>query len=560
MGNQQPKIHPSSRDSNKPPPRPKKPAHLKGTPLKSISLESNNSQDISWTESIDQFPSQIQPEPCLYETVDLQDIASDSMPISDLIEERGAQLPLRFRVSESLYGVCDEGSLLDGQLLNVLFEKETKVVVARARWGAEYIVPLNSSFYFSILYNPLSKIEASKVGYNFTSVSDIMDAHPIPLAVVVTRAFQYKSSLIDEGQILLVKDVMINENGIRKLKCITVPKSLVLLLDEEIEGCFSTKTQDLKVHLSDVIEHLNLPVEVIIDGATDNDCQLPLHATVDPFTLVDQRIEKSVIVSAKSTQVASKTDLIEILLSIPIEVQLVKVSEQQLQILRQQTQSIFNDFHPSQLNKLIVDSFSSINYIQTKLFKYVPQDDSWMTGIILFPPQPPSTSSEICHDESDDDYVEMNGSGSTEDILSAQTNPTTISLPEQSNVKSRAIDMPLPRRSPFEVPDDHVITPDVFTADVIHSFPSHGLNKLESTPVKTRLNSDQFKTDPVPYLIAREDPRGKVSHEKPYDYVKFSHGCRNTIEQLRQQLVDVETADENTYDLLQKGMCCKAIL
>ena len=560
MGNQQPKTYPSSRDSNKPPPRPKKPAHLKGARLKGVSLEANNSQEIPWTESIDQCPLQIEPEPCLYETVDLHDIASDSMPISDLIEEFGAQLPLRFRVSESLYGICEESSLLDGQLLNVLFEKETKVIVTRASWGAEYIVPLNSSFHFSILYNPLGKIETAKVGYNFTSVSDIMDAHPIPLAVVVTRAFQCKSSSIDEGQILLVKDIMINENGKRKLKCIAVPTSFVLLLDEDIEGCFSTKTYDLKVCLGDVIEHLTLPVEVLIDGATDKDFQLPLHATVESYTLVDQRIEKSVIVSAKSTQVPSKTDLIEILMSIPIEVQLVKISKQQLQILRQETQSIFDNFHPSKLTKLIVDSFSSINYIQTKLFKCVPQDDSWMTGIKLFPPQPPSTSFEFCYDDDDNDYVEMNVGDSTEDNLSVPANPTTTSLSEPSSIKSRDIPMPLPpRRNHFEIADSCVLIPDLSATDVTHSLLSHELNKLESTPVNTRVDLDQSKSDPVPYLIAREESGGEISHEKPYDYVKFSHNCQNTIEQLRQQLVNVETADKNTSDLLQRGMCCKAV-
>ena len=576
-------------ESSNAPPRPFKPAHLQRTRVETLPVGGSDPRAfflpvgnsvLQYNESPSTSVGQSLAESGVYEIVDHKDIDSESMPINELIDEYGPLLPLRFCVSDSLYGVCEESSLMEGQLLSVLFEKETKVALAKANQGAEYIVPLNSALLFSVLHNPQNKIETGKKGYKFPKVSDIMDATDMPQAVAVMKAFQCESNgnilLIMEGHVLIVKGIQEGEDGQRKLKCYVLGNKIEVLLNENIVGEFTTATSMLKLKLSDFIDHVTLPICVILENSKHQKIQLPLHTTVGSYTIIDQRKERSVVVS---TAYGNKRETIEILLSVPIEAHLVKSSEQQLHLLRTETQPFYKSFHPSKLDKVIIDSNSSMNYIQSMLFKVVPEDDTWMYGVDIFPPQPPSSSFAI-NQEDADDYLEMSMERSfTPPPLSShgrlpvplprhlptsapQSPPTRKSQPrpqlkplrtnQQSNtnddddddddadyefidgrppmpVPARAINQPLPPLIPPLIPP------------------------LENTSIPIpKARSTDLQLDPVPYMIAKETESGSLVHEAPYQYVKLSVERTRELELLRQKLTELETTNTQLTSHIQE--------
>lgn len=568
-----------------PPPRPQKPAHLQRSRINTLPTDTNDPRAFVLPQETPylRYDSLQEPTPYnnnhgnssgVYETVDKTDIQSSSMPISDLIEEYGSQLPLRFSISESLYGVCEESSLMEGQLLNVHFEKETKVVCVRANTGAEYVVPLNSSLIFNILYNPQNKYEAAKKGYIFSKVSDLINAPSVPQAVVVTTAFQYSNDngdilLVMEGQALIINSVQCNEDGTKKLKCTMVKRNTILFLDEDVLGNFSTNVSHLKFQLADIVELISLPVSVILENSNDKRIRLPLHATIGTYTIFDQRIEKSIIVSSKYNE---GNQLIEVLLSVPIEAHLVKISQQQIQLLRTESQAIYKSFHPSQLSKVIVDSNSSMNYIQSMLFKVVPEDNSWRHGVDLFPPQPPSTSFEICTEE--EDYLDM----SMNDSLTPQPSKSpfnVFALQNQGRVSKSAPSTPNQILRPKSVLAKTVTNQSIDTRPlppIPLSHSSNALSQKTSSPApfrslprrkhhKVTSNNPATGTavtaaDPVPYMITRESSDGSLSHDTPYDYVKLSYERRRELDVLRKKLTELENTNsvlESHIKQLNKG-------
>lgn len=563
------------------PPRPFKPAHLQRTRVDTLPVRGSDPRAfflpvgnsvLRYNESPLSDIGKSLAQSGVYEIVDHKDIESASMPMDELIDEYGPLLPLRFCVSDSLYGICEESSLMEGQLLSILFEKETKVALAKANQGAEYVVPLNSALLFSILHNPQNKIETGKKGYRFPKVSDIMDATDMPQAVAVMRGFQCESNgsilLIMEGHILIVKEVHEGQDGQRKLKCYMLSNKCEVLLDENIVGEFTTATSMLKLKLSDFIDHVKLPICVTLENSKHQKIQLPLHTTVGSYTITDQKKERSVIVS---TAYGNRRETIEILLSVPIEAHLVKSSEQQLHLLRTESQPFYKSFHPSKLDKVIVDSNSSMNYIQSMLFKVVPEDDTWMYGVDIFPPQPPSSSFSI-NQEDADDYLEMSMERSFTPpppsshgnlplpiprLLPMSAPPTRkpslkpLRTDKQSNTSDDDDDLDA---DAYEFIDGRPPMPIPAKAAISQPLPPPLIPPLrnENTSIPIPKATTDLQLDPVPYLIAKDTGSGSLVHEAPYQYVKLSVERTRELELLRQKLTELETTNNQLTSHIQE--------
>ena len=544
MGNQPYKSQGTLHSEQIPPPRPVKPLHLQASVLPSLPTNPNDPRAfiLPSDDNYLQFNSDVSNESLplesgVYEYVDVSDIQSTSMSLKDLTDEYGNQFPLRFRVSESLYGICEDGSLMEGQLLNVMFEKRTKVVKIQANTGAKYSVPINTSLQFGILYNPYNKLESAKKGYIFSKVSDLIAASSLPRAVTVTKPFQYKSSNstweIMEGQILILHGT--TEDS--KLKCSPLKMQVTLLLDESIEGCFSTSSRFLKLYMHDVIEHFKLPVCVTLENSNVQKIHLPLHATVDTYTIVEQDVERSVVVNSKF---GKDYELIEILLNVPIEAQLVKASDHQLHVLRQETEHIFKTFHPSKLSKVIVDTNSSTNYIQTMLFKVVPNDDSWMNGVELFPPQPPSIAIFTNVQDDDDEYIDMSVSPNSPLSDSHYEIPIVPGLQY-----SKSFTMP---STPHFISQTASLQP--VACSTLHTGHKPKVALSHESSNKSSQNSSYL--DPVPYMVVKPDSGGKLTHEAPYQYVKFSNNQKNEVEVLKQKVSVLESANSQLTSRLKQ--------
>jgi hypothetical protein len=429
---------------------------------------------------------------------------------------------------------------MEGQLLNVMFEKKTKVVKVASKSGADYIVPLNTSLQFSPLYNPHNKLESAKKGFVFPKVVDLINLTLSPKIVAVTKSFTCQCNggnvQIMEGDMLVLQEVIPQGNA-KKLKCLIMKTQTVVLLDENLEGDFSTSIGLLKMSFQDLIQHVQGPIDATVSNSIDGKIQLPFHAAVDVYTLQEQYEEKSVIATTKA---GDHYEIIEILLSVPIDVQLVNASEHQLHVLREEAQDMYKQFHPSKLDKIVVDCNSSLNFIQSTLFKVVVSDDSWMCGIELLPPQPPSASFQMnIHDDDDDgEYIDMSltssGAKIYEPVIPNFIHPIMLSSSEPNSPlvveKFKTLTPKASKRPPMAIPHSH--------SD--HNFVS-----------SSEMRSD---ADPVPYMIVKEGKAGQLKHEKPYEYVRFAHNKNVAPIYQREEMTspadDSETDDyEESVDL-----------
>lgn len=505
---------------DRPPPRPPKPRHLSGPRYDSTSSQASDDSHIALTtdsQAPDLLLTLADRPDGIYSTVVKSDLASESMTLAELVEMYGAHLPLIFSVSESLYGICEDNSLLEQQLLSIHFQKKTKIIDVEASFGAKYMIPINSSFECSPLYNPHGKLELAKQGYSFETVGDLMKAKPLPLMVHVDYTDHtdvLPEGRIAEGDILILIRVVFDSERRKKLDCIDYKTKSPKLLSEGCCGQFSTRVSDLRFSLSEIEPHFTLPTSAIFYSPTDGSFKLPLYATVGCYTITNCRSIRSVIASTfyKKDDGTAIVDLMEILLDVPIEVQLVKLSEDQLQQLQQQTKPLFDTFHPSCLSKVITDQASSTNYIQTQLFKVIPKDDRWKAGVTLQPPHHPATTLPI----DDDDYEMMD-----QFVTTPVTSLTSASLPQFS-----------------------VLSPGSLPLATSHSLDIINREKCPSPSLpqnKSSLSSgSQSADDPVPYLIAKFKPsEGRIEHSVPYDYVKFTDGQAQLDKVMKEKLEEM---------------------
>ena len=305
--------------------------------------------------------------------------SSEAMPLNQVVE-KASHLPVTVAMKESLYGICGDWSLFEGQLLNIHYQKETEVVSVQIDRGAQYIVPLNSTLKCSILYDPLTNIELAKTGFDFQNILGIIEAKPMPKIVAAT----VDCSPVTKGEILVIKSVQNQENDSEKkqLLCFSVKTQTEKWLNEDCEGCFTTEAEFIKLYLSELIPHVSLPVQAVFFDSGETGISLPLNVHVGPCIVDHHRREKSIVASVdipndkclsplQKEAASPNMEVIEILLmNVNFAVQQTNLSFIKRRELTKRT-DLLKESLPSQVDRVIVSLFSTTNALQTKLFKAV---------------------------------------------------------------------------------------------------------------------------------------------------------------------------------------------
>ena len=368
MNNTSPLLAPQRQTSPQPPPLPPRTQSMikrkaYGVKPKAFSLSASE----NWSIREDD------PELECYDVVK----SSEAMPLNRVVEE-ASHLPVTVAMKESLYGICGDWSLFEGQLLNIHYQKETEVVSVQIDGGAQYVVPLNSTLQCSILYDPLTNIELAKTGFDFQNVLGIIEAKPMPKVVAVT----VDCSPVTKGEILMIKSVQYQENNSekRQILCLSVKTGTEKWLNEDCKGCFTTEIQLIKLHLSELIPHVSLPIQAVFFDSRETGISLPLNVDVGPCIIDYHRVEKSIVTSVDNPQCLSplqkekaslNMEVIEILLmNVNFAVQQMNLSFSKSRELSKRTY-LLKESSPSQVDRVIVSLFSTTNALQTKLFKAV---------------------------------------------------------------------------------------------------------------------------------------------------------------------------------------------
>ena len=265
----------------------------------------------------------------------------------------------------------DSGTLKEGDLLNLHFTKDTRVVNTLSISGMNVMVPVNSPMLCSVLYDPVDDIDRALKGYIFGSGSLLLSASPLPHFIGVLRGSKQTktSSLFSNGEILVVKEL---SDG-KQLKCLSIPSGEKKYIHQSTNASFTTDPNQLKTYLSVVMKHLDFQAKVLF---------YPQNATLQqsmrsPYTILDAGLHKSVIATFFSDQKLQSGEetqhILEILQHAPVKFDLIELSRTERRELIRKSKKIFETFNPSCVSEIVANVPPAVSSCQTLLFKMVEQ-------------------------------------------------------------------------------------------------------------------------------------------------------------------------------------------
>lgn len=193
---------------------------------------------------------------------------SKPMTIKQLAEEYRQKFPLMVRVYGGFLGASERETFSEGDLLNILFLKQAKMVTLEyGSRGRKMKVPMNSALQFGILYNPEDNTSGAMMGYEFKSANQLMAQSPLPKLVCATESSGGSSdeSSLSAGEILLLREVSYSSStGIKHLVCISMETGTLKKIPENCIASFTTDPYKTRLVLSRIIKHFPLPVSAVV--------------------------------------------------------------------------------------------------------------------------------------------------------------------------------------------------------------------------------------------------------------------------------------------------------
>ena len=300
-------------------------------------------------------------------------------------------LPKVITAEESVYGVQDDFQFdfHNGQEIEVYFKKETPVVSMEMA-GRQYSVPLNSTFKFSVLYNPNNdNLSAARRGYVYETVADLIKADPIPSVVYVgkectTSRKRSGGEIIKKGSVIIIQGAVTGKSRfgkVRMLVCIRMGDNTAkkLYLKEKCKGSFSTREDLLLFPLSVLLKHIKLPVTTSV--YYNNILHPHSRSKVGCITTGEPTTQHSFIVSTSAalSQPSSPQKLIEICTSLPLEFNIVSISEEREAQLKERREMISETITPEDVE--LVYTVHREDQLQKNLLLPVNNND-WIHEII----------------------------------------------------------------------------------------------------------------------------------------------------------------------------------
>lgn len=276
----------------------------------------------SWSPNLNSAPSTTKEFLSTSGVKNVQDISTTQqhtqkrtqISLPDIWSEYSSALPLTVQVTK-----IGESRLplSTGTVLHVLATKSTTVVSAISG-PHSFVVPLNSSVPFSVLYDPDSNTKKALDGHVFHGVRALVKAKVLPKVVCVTEAKLGSRSMdarmkgasvsnsIEKGEILVLDPTEIERQG---YKAFSLKTKTEKSLSEDCKFSFSTCPQLVSMHVTDIVQWIadQFPCKV-----TMADIKAP---NINPFdiTLLELATEQSLICLRES----SGSQLLDIPVSAP---------------------------------------------------------------------------------------------------------------------------------------------------------------------------------------------------------------------------------------------------
>lgn len=200
--------------------------------------------------------------------------------IRSLIEKYPRYVPLRIRV---LQGYCSDTADINistGDLYDIQQIKTTKVVTIRDQDGMSCRVPIESSMKFGLVFNLSSNYDEGLCGYTFKTVSDLTSLSILPKIVCTMRAYEGNDARgsVQENEILMIQQALKSMfRGKRGIKVYSLLTRTEKVLPEECDVGFSTNPSLVRLHPSDIIEHIAnpFPAHAVMYPSAENTVEDP---------------------------------------------------------------------------------------------------------------------------------------------------------------------------------------------------------------------------------------------------------------------------------------------
>ena len=287
-------------------------------------------------------------------------------------------LPARIKLCTDSSGIF-EG--LGSDSFDILFVKHTKMAEMFSSGGNRYLLPLCSSLKCSVLYNPHGDMEKALKGYNFDSVSDLMNAKPAPQMIKVCSGhFCSASANVQNDDVLILCGVTKN-NGQKVLECTQVETLATKFIREDLDCSFTTNPSSLSMLIDGFASQILPPVTVVFDT-------LIKSGRRDMYTITNVFTARSVVGSVCDPfhTEEDSVQLIELFLDIPIKYKTVQLPNSEIRALQRNVRKSVQLIGPSILHKIIINSSTYSNDDIQELFLHSIDVNKWESLVqILLP-------------------------------------------------------------------------------------------------------------------------------------------------------------------------------
>lgn len=290
-----------------------------------------------------------------------------AITLETFVEKYSTKFPQVIAASESVYGAHDN-MLQEGQSFEAYFKKETPVVTMKMA-GKSFQVPLNSSFRFSVHYNPRNDdLNTARDGYEFESVAGIMKAVPLPSVVYVNK--HCTASLgkgggeedIEVGTLLLIRGlekVKSHFGKVNMLKCVKITNDTKeIYLPESCKGQFTTQESLIRFPLTALLKYFEAPITSTIYHGKGNSLHSRCKNKIVVIESKNITMSTSIIVSLGSTSTAIQQQhkllgkLLEIHTNISMGFYVSSCNGKETEELKQKAVSLSQSLSPEQVTVL----------------------------------------------------------------------------------------------------------------------------------------------------------------------------------------------------------------
>ena len=304
----------------------------------------------------------------------------------DLQNLTRATFPIRVNVFSSHHG----GLLQDVmyQDIDVYFQKETRMLVAVSEDGRPRLIPFNSAVKCSVIDDVGAGADTGTClhGRTFGSSDELMMASPLPKVVSSEHGFYHKdfAHTVERDDLMIIKKLQVDEASGKPctLECREACTDEDRWIEKGIQCTFTTNANKIThVNPNFLFNHLILPVRIMLKLDDKDDAAMQPSMNDSFYTVTNVITKRSVVCSVRYSTGAKK--LIEVYLDVPIEFEIIKLTELEMQKLRVEAWQVFNEFSSSQVGRVVVNPADEI---QSMLLHATRMEDE--SGITLLPPEP----------------------------------------------------------------------------------------------------------------------------------------------------------------------------